>query len=489
MPAPKEFLDFVDKNADKFIQRLSEAVSYQSVSGNPDHRQDVINMSKWMNSQLRGVGIDTQLVELGNQKDQDGNDMGIPLPPVVLGRIGNDTNKKTVLVYGHLDVQPAAKSDGWSTDDPFKLEIFDNGQLVGRGATDDKGPVLGWLNVLQYHYEANKLGDLPVNLRFCFEAMEESGSQGLDNVVKKEFQSGGWFHGTDCVSISDNYWLNTRTPAITYGLRGIAYYKVTVEGPAKDLHSGMFGRMVHEPMTDLIKIMSALVNVDGSIPVPLIDSLVPPPTEQEADEYKKLDYTVQDLDESVGASIGLSDDKVKLLMGRMRECSLSLHGIEGASSGPETATVIPAKVTGKFSIRLVPPLTPDEATKRITEYVQYVFDNLGTKNKMNCRMIDGGLPWVANTSHWSYVAAKAATEAVWKKTPDMTREGGSIPVALTFADALGNNDGVLLLPMGRGDDGAHSTNEKIDRSNFIEGTKLLGTYLYEIPAAAAAAKN
>ncbi|THU76555.1 Zn-dependent exopeptidase [Dendrothele bispora CBS 962.96] len=137
MPAPKEFLDFVDKNADKFIQRLSEAVSYQSVSGNPDHRQDVINMSKWMYSQLQGVGIETRLVELGNQKDQDGNDMGIPLPPVVLELLRNDANKQTVLVYGHLDVQPRNPMAG-ALMTPFKLEIFDNGQLVGRGATDDK---------------------------------------------------------------------------------------------------------------------------------------------------------------------------------------------------------------------------------------------------------------------------------------------------------------------------------------------------------------
>jgi Cys-Gly metallodipeptidase DUG1 len=137
------------------------------------------------------------------------------------------------------------------------LVVADNGQLIGRGSTDDKGPILGWLNVLQYHHENKK--ELPVNLKFCFEGMEESGSEGLDELVEKEAKPGGWFEGVDCVCIvgghnviprfcadpshlqSDNYWLNSRTPVITYGLRGLTYWKINVSGPAKDLHSGVFG--------------------------------------------------------------------------------------------------------------------------------------------------------------------------------------------------------------------------------------------------------
>ncbi|ESK84268.1 glutamate carboxypeptidase [Moniliophthora roreri MCA 2997] len=474
MPAPQEFLDFVDNNADGFIQRLSDAVSIKSISSDPAYRQEVIKMSHWISDQFSAVGVETQLVELGKQT-LEGKEL--PLPPAVLGRIGNDPKKKTVLIYGHFDVQPANKSDGWDTE-PFTLTVKENGQLVGRGSSDDKGPVLGWLNVLQYHHQQKK--ELPVNLRCCFEGMEESGSEGLDNFVKRESKPGGWFDGVDCVCISDNYWLNSRTPVITYGLRGLSYYKLTISGPAKDLHSGVFGRMVHEPMTDLIVLMSKLVDVKGNILIPGVDEMVSVADANERKLYESLDYSISDVEESVGAPITLYSDKCEVLMGRMRMPSLSLHGIEGAFYGAGGKTVIPAKVSGKFSIRLVPPQTPENVNPLVKKYIESEFAKLGTKNKCTLETDHGGKPWVADINHWNFEAAKAATRAVYKKEPDMTREGGSIPVTLTFAESLGVN--VLLLPMGRGDDGAHSTNEKLDRSNFIEGTKLLGTYLYEVAA-------
>ncbi|KAG7095694.1 hypothetical protein E1B28_006408 [Marasmius oreades] len=474
MPAPKEFLEYVDNKADLFIQRLSDAVAIKSVSSDPQCRSEVIKMSNWIKDQFSAVGVDTELRDLGKQ-NLGGEEL--PLPPAVLGRLGNDPTKKTVLVYGHFDVQPANLSDGWGTE-PFKLVIKENGQLVGRGSSDDKGPVLGWLNILQYHHECKK--ELPVNFRCCFEGMEESGSEGLDDLVKRESQSGGWFDSVDCVCISDNYWLNTRTPAITYGLRGLAYFKLMVSGPARDLHSGVFGRMVHEPMTDLVILMSKLVDVNGHILVPGVDEMVSAADVEERKMYEGLDYSIADVDSAVGASTTLSSDIVEVLMGRMRMPSLSLHGIEGAFYGTGAKTVIPAKVIGKFSIRLVPPQTPDNVEPLVRKYIESEFAKLGSKNTCVLEPEHGGKPWVGDINHWNYEAAKAATRAVYGREPDMTREGGSIPVTLTFAESLGVN--VLLLPMGRGDDGAHSTNEKLDRSNFIEGTKLLGTYLYEIAA-------
>lgn len=178
------------------------------------------------------------------------------------------------------------------------MTISPTGQLYGRGSTDDKGPILGWLNVLQAHKELGK--PLPVNLKFCFEGMEESGSEGLDELIAREGKgNGGWFDGVDCVCIvsgcdfflsfinahfllqSDNYWLNTRTPALTYGLRGITYFKATVSGPGSDLHSGTFGRTVHEPMTDLVAILSKLVASDGTILIPGVDDFVGVASEEE----------------------------------------------------------------------------------------------------------------------------------------------------------------------------------------------------------------
>ncbi|EPQ54997.1 CNDP dipeptidase [Gloeophyllum trabeum ATCC 11539] len=479
MPAPAKFTEFVDANADKFIQRLADAVAIPSVSGEPNHRQDVVKMAQWLDGQLKSLGVTTKLVDLGKHV-MDGEEL--QLPPAILGRIGDDPKKKTILIYGHFDVQPAYKSDGWDTE-PFKLVVDQKtGRLIGRGSTDDKGPILGWLNVLEAH---KALGlELPVNLRFCFEGMEESGSEGLDDLIRSETQKGkeGWFAGVDCVCISDNYWLNDRTPCLTYGLRGLTYFKVTVSGPARDLHSGMFGRAVHEPMTDLIALMSKLVTPDGKILVPGVDEMVAPADEEEKKLYSSLDYSIADVEDAVGGKIAISEDKATVLMGRMRNPSLSLHGIEGAFYGAGAKTVIPAKVSGKFSIRLVPPQTPEKVNPLVHKYLESEFAKLNSKNKLEVECLHDGKPWVADFKHWNYEAAIKATQAVYKKQPDLTREGGSIPVTLTFAESLGVN--VLLLPMGRGDDGAHSTNEKLDRSNFIEGSKLLGTYLYEAAAIA-----
>jgi len=300
----------------------------------------------------------------------------------------------------------------------------------------------------------------------------------LDEWINSRVGAGEFFDGVDCVCISDNYWLNDRTPCVTYGLRGIAYYKVQVSGPQRDLHSGVFGNTVHEPMTDLIHLLGQLVSTKGEIKIPGISSLVAPVTVDEMKRYEVLDYTVADIEHSAGAQVAISDNKTRVLMGRMREPSLSIHGIEGAFSAPGAKTVIPASVSGKFSIRLVPNMTPENVNTLVLRHLQEEFAKLRTKSTLKIESLHGGKPWLADPNHWNYRAAIKATETVYKKTPDLTREGGSIPVTLTFAEALGVN--VLLLPMGRGDDGAHSTNEKLDRSNYIEGTKLMGSYLHEV---------
>ncbi|KAG8824080.1 hypothetical protein FRC19_002621 [Serendipita sp. 401] len=473
MAAPSKFTEYVDANASKFIDRLAKAVEIPSVSGDASYRQHVFDMATFLKQELESLGVKVTLVDLGKQM-LDGQE--IQLPPAILGEYGNDKNKKTVALYAHYDVQPALITDGWDTD-PFKLVVDEKtGRLIGRGSSDDKGPLLGWINVLEAHVKQGI--EMPVNIKFCFEGMEESGSEGLDDLIKREVGAGKFFDGVDCVCISDNYWLNTRTPCLTYGLRGICYYKATVTGPARDLHSGVFGRMVHEPMTDLIHIMSKLVTPQGDILIPGINDLVAPLTDEERKRYETLDYSIDDVDASAGASIAVSQSISEVLMNRMRYPSLSLHGIEGAFYAAGAKTVIPAKVSGKFSIRLVPDMVPEDVDRLVTEYVQATFKQLNSKNKLEVESLHGGRPWLADPNHWNYQAASRATETVYGRMPDLTREGGSIPVTLTFAETLGVN--VLLLPMGRGDDGAHSTNEKLDKSNYIQGTKLLGSYLWEV---------
>lgn len=475
--APKAFVDYVRDHREAFISRLKEAVEIPSVSSDTDRRPDVIRMSGWMQTQLKKYGVDTAAIDLGMAPD------GLKLPPVIVGRIGTDPKKKTVLVYGHLDVQPARKEDGWKYD-PFTLTV-ENGseRMYGRGSTDDKGPVMAWLNVLEAHHELGM--ELPVNMRFCFEAMEESSSEGLDDFIVKEAAKGdqGWFDKVDCVCISDNYWLNTKNPCLTYGLRGIVYVNVWIGGPKTTLHSGIYGGMVYEPMTALIALLNTLVEQNAKITVTDAYKGISPPTEQDVEATENIHYKLSDL-LAITGDVAVSDDVTTLLMNRMLRPSLTIHGIEGAVSDPGTVTIIPNKVAGKFSMRIVPPQTPASVKQAIDDHLRSEFKKLGTKCIIEDIQYDTGDAWVTDFDHWNYAAAAAATREVWGMDPDFTREGGSIPVTLTFADNIKGPDGkganVLLLPLGRGDDGAHSINEKMDISNYICGSQLLGTYLYAI---------
>lgn len=281
-----------------------------------------------------------------------------------------------------------------------------------------------------------------------------------------------------------SYWLGTKKPCITHGLRGVTYFKLHISGPGADLHSGLFGGVVHEPMTDLFQIMSRLVTPKGEILIPGIKELVAPLTDEEKKRYEVMDFVIKDMDDATGSSTTISDEKESVLMARMRYPSLSLHGIEGAFSAPGTKTVIPAKVIGKFSIRLVPDMTPKAVSDLVVDYVNKEWAKIGSKNKMEIEGDpNGGKPWYADPNHWNYAAATKATERIYGVKPDLTREGGSIPVALTFSEVTGKN--LLLLPLGRADDGAHSVQEKLDLDNYIRGTQLLGVYLHEVAAAQA----
>jgi len=417
------------------------------------------------------LGAKCELVDVGMQKLHDGKE--IPLPNVILGQLGDDPKKKTICVYGHLDVQPALKEDGWDTE-PFVLTEKD-GKMFARGATDDKGPVLCWIHAIEGF---QKLGiDIPANLKFVFEGMEESGSEGLDDLLfarKDDF-----LKSVDYVCISDNYWLGKNKPCITYGLRGICYFYIEVECAAKDLHSGVFGGTVHEAMIDLVYLLNTLVDKDGKILITDIQKDVAPLLPGEHEMYDTIDFEVKEYKKDLGAPRLLhNEDKRQILMHRWRYPSLSLHGIEGAFYEPGQKTVIPRKVIGKFSIRIVPNQEPDKIEKLVVDYLEKKWAERGSPNKMKTSMAHGGKPWTENPNHPHYEASKKAVKHVFNVEPDMTREGGSIPVTLTLQEATGKN--VVLIPVGAADDGAHSQNEKLDVVNYIQGTKLLGAYIYEV---------
>ncbi|KAL9103412.1 MAG: hypothetical protein Q9163_001551 [Psora crenata] len=470
-PPLDRYFEQVDNLSEAFIDRLRKAVAIPSVSADDERRGDVVKMSEFLVSEIKSLGAHVESRPLGIQPGKK----DLHLPPVIIARYGASPAKRTILVYGHYDVQPALKEDGWATD-PFALSVDSEGRMYGRGSTDDKGPVLGWLNTIHAYQEAAM--ELPVNLLMCFEGMEESGSEGLDEFIEKEARSGGFFEKADAVCISDNYWVGTEKPCLTYGLRGCNYYSAAISGPGQDLHSGLFGGSAQEPMTDLVRILGSLVDTNGEIQIPGIAEMVAPVTDEEKELYGDIAYSMEDLYESLGSKTSIFPDKESTLMARWRYPSLSIHGIEGAFSAGGAKTVIPAKVIGKFSIRTVPNMESEEVDRCVFKYVTEQFAKLGSKNTLETALVHSGNWWIASPKHWNYAAAGRAVESVYGMKPDLTREGGSIPVTLTFEKATGKN--VLLLPMGTSTDAAHSINEKLDQRNYIEGTKLLGAYLHYV---------
>lgn len=469
MSADKLFKQ-IDDNQEKYVKRLADTVAIKSVSAWPETRPDITTMIEWTKVGFEKLGAKTELADIGEQVLPDGSKL--PLPPILMGTLGNDPKKKTLLVYGHLDVQPAKQEDGWDTD-PFVLTEKD-GKLYGRGSTDDKGPVLAWLNCIEAMQEIGM--EIPINLKFLFEGMEESGSEGLDELVFSKKDT--FLKDVDFVCISDNYWLGKKKPCLTYGLRGICYFFLEIECSTKDLHSGVFGGTVHEGMADLIAILDTLVDNKGRILIPGIYDSVAKLTEEEKKLYEPIDFDPEEYKKDVGVTALIHDKKDDILMHRWRYPSLSIHGIEGAFSESGAKTVIPRKVIGKFSVRLVPDQHPDEIEKLVKAHIQQKFKERNSPNKIKVSMGHGGKPWVSDFNDPNYIAGRKAMKTVFGVEPDLTREGGSIPVTLTFQEATGKN--VMLLPIGACDDGAHSQNEKIDRSNYINGTKVLGAYMMEL---------
>lgn len=475
----EKLFNYIDNNQKSYIDGLRKWVEIPSVSAEADRRNDVFDMMKLCAKQLEELGASIELAE--NPANKGKSDSDLKLPPIILGTLGSDASKKTLLVYGHLDVQPAKIEDGWMYE-PFKL-TEDNSKLYGRGSTDDKGPVLGWINVISA-YQQLKM-DLPVNLKFCFEGMEESGSEGLDELILERKST--FFSDVDCCCISDNYWLGKSTPCVTYGLRGIAYYHVSMKCAKADLHSGVFGGTVHEAMIDLIHLFSKLINQKGEILIPGVNELVDRMTDTEMSTYEGIDFDPEEFRQDIGAERLLhsgEDSKEKTLQHRWRYPSLSIHGFQNAFDGEGSKTVIPKEVIGKFSIRLVPSQTPKAVNKLVENYLIKCHEESGSPNILTVSSHHGGEPWLSNFEDDNFLAGRQAMQDVFNKEPDLTREGGSIPVTLSLQNATGKS--VMLLPIGASDDGAHSQNEKINVVNYINGIKVLGAYMHRLASPKAA---
>ncbi|XP_066913242.1 cytosolic non-specific dipeptidase-like [Clytia hemisphaerica] len=465
-----------DENRATYIQRLSDYCAYQSLSGDSAYFPICADMVNKCAEDLKTIlGIAPEDVKVHTNPDGD------DLPPILTAHMGNDPSKTTLLVYGHLDVQPAPDPENWvHQDDPFKLTkvpatrgTFETNKYYARGSTDDKGPVLGWINAIEAYQALNMA--LPVNVKFCIECMEESGGFGLEKIFENEAE---FFSDVDYVCISDNYWLGQNKPCVTYGLRGLSYYNVTITGADRDLHSGVYGGTVREALMDLIKIFSKLTDDTGHITIPGVNDDVILMTDEELATYGPIEFDPEEFRKEIGTNELAHPDKVGTLTHRWRYPALSVHGFYGAAYGIADVTSIPKSVMGKFSIRLVPNQDAADIDAKVEAYIRKLHQQSGSKNDIDVKATVSVKAWLSDNTDDNYAAGMTAQERVYGMKPDLTREGGSIPPILTLQDAT--NSSVMMLPIGQADDGAHSQNEKMSERNYINGAKVLGAYLDEL---------
>ncbi|XP_066480542.1 beta-Ala-His dipeptidase-like [Tiliqua scincoides] len=465
----QKIFEYIDSHQDQFVKTLKDWVAVESDSIQPELRKEIIRMIEKAAKHLEDLGATVKVAEISTQQQLDGQN--IPLPPAILANLKKDPAKPTVCFYGHVDVMPAKKADGWETE-PYNLTEI-SGNLYGRGASDNKGPVLAWINTVATFKELNI--DIPVNIKFLLEGMEEAGSLGLEELIK---ENKAFFSDVDYIVISDNTWLSNNKPALTYGTRGNACFAVKVEGGEKDLHSGALGGIVHEPMADLIALLDSLVNSSGYILIPGIYDNVAPLTHEERKLYEPITFNLSEYKDNVGVKTFLYNNKDEILLHLWRFPSLSIHGIEGAFHESGIKTVIPSRVIGKFSIRQVPHMNLTAVESQVKQHLEDIFSRRKSPNKLTVSMQMGAMPWIANINDLQYKAAGKAIKRVFGKDPDMIRDGSTIPIARMLQDITKKS--VMMFPIGAADDGEHSQKEKISRSNYINGTKVFAAFLLEI---------
>lgn len=452
--------EYIENNRERFVQELKELVAIKSLSSDKAFKQECEKCADHLVKSMASIGISARKIPL---KD---------LNPVVYGSLGNDERKKTICFYCHYDVQPASKDDGWSTE-PFELTLKD-GLLYGRGADDDKGQMMAVLKGAEAVIKANK--ELPVNLAFVFEGMEESGSIGFEDFLK---QHKDLFSKVDVFVICDSQWFSNKKPAIEYGLRGIVYAGIKISGPNADLHSGTYGGAIEEPFVDLVKVMNELVDVKGKVLIPGFYSKVRKLTDAETSLYAGLESDIDFLKKETGLSVFTETDFLKLIMRRWREPTLSIHGIEGAFSGPGGKTVIPAAVTGKVSIRIVPDQNPEEVYQAFKSFVEGVFRKLNSSNRLELVKLAAAPAFLEDPLNNEYYKKTVSIiEKTYGKKPDYKRTGGSIPPALYFKELFRKT--VVILPLGLADAHIHGQNEKISMANYINGMKLVANVLKQL---------
>jgi acetylornithine deacetylase/succinyl-diaminopimelate desuccinylase-like protein len=450
-------IDYIESKREEHLNELKEFLRIPSVSTKSEHKLDIERAAQWVADKLRTAGLEK--IEIVPTK----------MHPLVYGESMNAPGKPTILFYGHYDVQPAEPLDLW-TSPAFEPTLRD-GNLFGRGTADDKGQVHIHLKALEALNKA--AGKLPLNVKVMIEGEEEVGSANLWDFVQKNRER----LKADALVVSDTSMLAKGVPSITYGLRGLNYYQVEIAGPAQDLHSGVFGGAVPNPITILAEMIAKLHDKNFRVTVPGFYNNVAVPSKQERKALNSLPWKEKEFRKTVGAP-GLCGEKGFSIVEQLWvRPTLELNGIWGGYTGEGAKTVISAKAYAKLSTRLVPNQDPAKIAGLVERHVR----NLLPKTvDCNFEVLSMGKPWVAPYSHPIFQKAIHALESGFGKKAVFIREGGSIPFVTQMHDTF--KVPCVLMGFGLPDENAHAPDEHIALENYFGGIKAVALFYQQLAA-------
>jgi len=437
----------IQQEKERYLKELIDWLKIPSVSADSKYKQDVRKAAEFLKEKFSKAGAGH--VEICETKGH----------PIVYAEKIINPALPTVLVYGHYDVQPADPLNLWNSP-PFEPVIKDD-KIYARGACDDKGQVYMHVKAFEIMTSQNIL---PCNVKFMVEGEEEVGSDNLGTFVKENKAK----LKADIILISDTALISLDHPSITTGLRGLSYMEVEVTGPNRDLHSGVYGGAVANPINVLCSMIASLHDKNGRVTIPGFYDKVAELTSKEREAINRAPFDLNDYKKELGIDEVKGEDGYTTVERTGIRPTLDVNGIWGGYTGEGAKTVLPSKAHAKISMRLVPNQISSEITELFTKHFQSIAPPYV---KVKVMPHHGGEPAVTPTDSKAFAAASAAFQEVWGKAPIPTRDGGSIPIVALFKRELGLD--TVLMGFGLDSDAIHSPNEHYGVKNFLLGIETI----------------
>jgi acetylornithine deacetylase/succinyl-diaminopimelate desuccinylase-like protein len=445
--------NYINENKDRFIDELIELLKIPSISADPAFKKDVLDCAVAVAKAMKDAGADN--IEICETEGY----------PIVYGEKIIDSNLPTVLVYGHYDVQPADPLELW-TSGPFepvikKTEIHPEGAIFARGSCDDKGQF--YMHVKAFELMMNTK-TLPCNIKLMIEGEEEVGSENLGVFVKENKER----LKCDAILISDTGIIANDIPSITTGLRGLSYMEVEIKGPNRDLHSGLYGGAVANPINILCEMIAKMKDKDNHITIPGFYDNVVELSVEEREDIARAPFSLDAYKKALDLSEIHGEESYTTMERNGIRPTLDVNGIWGGYTGEGAKTVIASKAFAKISMRLVPNQSDAEITDKFTKYFESIAPESVT---VKVTPHHGGEPYVSPTDIPAYLAASKAMETTYGKKPVPVKSGGSIPIVALFEKELGVKS--ILLGFGLDSDAIHSPNEHYGIFNYLKGIETI----------------